>query len=111
MAVDNLNRRKTMKEQGKLCTSQSLKVSTLLQELIYEGIDSNLLDDIIYQFNLDKKEGISNKLGKVLGITRSKSFKILTPDLINNAPIIFSTPGFDQKSRVIPVNAFANAKF
>ena len=51
-----------------------MKVSALLHELIYQGIDSSILDDLIFKCNLDKKEGKTNKIGKVLGINRSKSW-------------------------------------
>ena len=54
-----------------------MKVSTLLQELIYQGIDSSILDDLIFKCNLDKKEGKTNKIGKVIGINRSKSMTSL----------------------------------
>ena len=46
---------------------------TLYHELIYLGIDSSTLDDLIFKCSLDKKEGKTNQIGKKVGINRSKS--------------------------------------
>lgn len=65
-----------MKQEGSLCDSQSISVQTLFQELIYEGIDTSIIDCLKQKYyqNPLKKSANNKQIKQILGIHRAKSF-------------------------------------